>query len=87
VRDMDVAKVYLDVIYVAMTIHVRCKCFYLDVAYVVVLYTYVASICSKIFYLLQTYVIESVFMLQVFYEQVQVQVVPCVHVFISIQDP
>ena len=56
--------VYLDVAYVALVIHVHCKCmflnvsavsnicykyFYLDVAYIVVTYTYVGSVCFQMY--------------------------------------
>jgi hypothetical protein len=53
---VDVAKVDRDVAYVAMTIHVCCKCVFKCFSYFIWilhmlqwLYTYIASVCSKCF--------------------------------------
>jgi hypothetical protein len=88
VRDTDVVKVDLDVAYVAISIQnvsstseICCKCFYLDVAYVVVAIHIRCKSMFQLFHLLHTYVTKSAFMLQVFREQVYAQMVPCVHVF------
>jgi hypothetical protein len=78
----DVEKIDLDVAYLAIAIHVCCKCLFimfhllqtyvtsifLNVAYVAVTIHICCKCMFQMFHLLQTYVAGSAFMLQVFLE-------------------